>query len=316
MKITITRPIFPDILRMLREKAEVTDNQAGAAWDTTALGARLHGADALLATPIDPIDATVLAAAPRLKVVANIGVGYDNIDTVACKARGVIVTNTPGVVDDATADLAFSLMLAAARRVAEGDRFVRERRWNESTQLPFGLDVHHKALGIIGFGRIGKAIARRARGFDMTITYNNRRRLTAEEEQGLGVAYADFDTLLVNSDFVVLQVPGTQDTRHLIGGRELEKMKPTAVLVNTARGGVVDDEALAAALAGGTIAAAGLDVFEGEPAVSESLLALPNVVLAPHIGTATLETRHAMVMVAARNLLAVLAGGSPLNPVD
>ena len=317
MKITVARQIFPDILQLLREKAEVTDNQAATAIDARELAARAGDADGLLvATGLDFVDAETLAAAPKLKVVANIGVGYDNIDVDACRERGVIVTNTPGVVDDATADLAFSLLLAAARRVVEADRFVREGRWSESSQLGLGLDVHHRTLGIIGFGRVGKTIAKRARGFEMKILYNNRTRLEPEEEAALGVEFAQMDALLGSADFVVLQVPGTPETRHLIGAAALSKMKKTAVLVNTARGGVVDDAALARALAAGEIAAAGLDVFEGEPAIRPELTALPNVVLAPHIGSATLGTRHAMVMLAARNLLAALAGETPPNRVD
>ena len=317
MKITVARQIFPDILQLLREKAEVTDNQAATAIDARELAARAGDADGLLvATGLDFVDAETLAAAPKLKVVANIGVGYDNIDVDACRERGVIVTNTPGVVDDATADLAFSLLLAAARRVVEADRFVREGRWSESSQLGLGLDVHHRTLGIIGFGRVGKTIAKRARGFEMKILYNNRTRLEPDEEAALGVEFAQMDALLGSADFVVLQVPGTPETRHLIGAAALSKMKKTAVLVNTARGGVVDDAALARALAAGEIAAAGLDVFEGEPAIRPELTALPNVVLAPHIGSATLGTRHAMVMLAARNLLAALAGETPPNRVD
>jgi lactate dehydrogenase-like 2-hydroxyacid dehydrogenase len=241
-------------------------------------------------------------------VVANIGVGYDNIDLAACAARGVVVTNTPGVLDDSTADLAFGLMLAAARRIVEGDGFVRGGRWSIASQLPMGLDVHHRTLGIVGFGRIGRAIARRAAGFEMKILYSGRRRLEPDDEARLGATYAPLDDLLAAADFVILQVPGTPETRHLIGAAELARMKRTAVLVNTARGGVVDDAALADALKRGTIAAAGLDVFEGEPQVHPDLVALPNVVLAPHVGSATLATRHAMVQRAAQNLLAVLAG--------
>lgn len=317
MKIAVARQIFPDILELLRAQAEVIDNQAGDAISGEELAARAKDADGLLvATGLDFVDAKLLAGTPKLKVVANIGVGYDNIDVDACRERGVIVTNTPGVVDDATADLAFALMLAAARRVAEADRFVRDGRWSESSQFGLGLDAHHQTLGIIGFGRIGKAIAKRAAGFDMRILYYNRRRMDTAEEARLGVEFADLDTLLGNADFVVLQVPGTPQTHHLIGAAQLSQMKPTAVLVNTARGGVVDDEALAAALANGTIAAAGLDVFEGEPDVNQAITALPNVVCAPHIGSATLGTRHAMVLLAARNLLAALAGEAPPNRVD
>ncbi|NJD33017.1 MAG: D-glycerate dehydrogenase [Gammaproteobacteria bacterium] len=313
--IVVAPPIFPDVLEELRRHARVVDNQSGTPLDAMTLAARLAEADGLLAFALNPVTAEVLAAAPGLRVVANIGVGYDNIDVAACNSRGVIVTNTPGVVDDATADLAFGLMLAAARRIVEGDRFVREGSWTPKAQLPMGLDVHHRTLGIVGFGRIGRAIARRAVGFDMTVLYHNRRRLEAGEETTLGVSYASLEDLLEKADFIVLQVPGTAETRHLIGAAELARMKRTAVLVNTARGGVVDEQALVEALKRGRIAAAGLDVFEGEPDVNPDLRNLPNVVLAPHVGSATLATRHAMVWRAARNLLAVLAGQEPPDRV-
>jgi gluconate 2-dehydrogenase len=314
--IVVARPIFPDVLQELRRHARVLDNQAGAALDAASLAPRLAAADGLLLSAADPVTDDLLRAAPRLRVVANIGAGYDNIDIAACTARHVIVTNTPGVVDDSTADLAFALVLAAARRITEGDGFVRTGHWSMVSQFPMGLDVHHRTLGIVGFGRIGRAIARRAAGFEMKVLYHNRHRLDPAEEARLGVAYADFASLLAGSDFVVVQVPGTTGTDHLIGAAELGRMKRTAVLVNTARGGVVDDVALAAALKQGVIAAAGLDVFEGEPRVHPELLTLPNVVLAPHIGSATLATRHAMVQRAASNLLAVLAGTEPPDRVN
>lgn len=314
-KIIVARPIFPDVLARLRGAADVVDNQSGAAFDAGAMTARLSDADALLVSAMDPVTPAMLAAAPRLRVIANIGVGYDNIDVAACAARGIVVTNTPGVVDDATADTAFALLLAAARRIVEGDAFVRGGRWTATSQLPMGLDVHHRTLGIVGFGRIGRAIARRASGFEMKVLYHNRRRLDPDEEARLGVVHADLDDLLATADFVVLQVPGTSETHHLIGAAQLARMKRSAVLVNTARGGVVDDVALADALRRGIIAAAGLDVFEGEPDVHPDLLTAPNVVLAPHVGSATLATRHAMVARAAANLLAVLAGDEPTDRV-
>ena len=314
--VVVVRPIFPDVLEELRRHARVLDNQAGATLDARTRASRLAEADGLMVSAADPVTPEIIQAAPRLRVVANIGVGYDNIDTAACAARGVVVTNTPGVVDDATADLAFGLMLAAARRVVEGDGFVRAGRWSLESQLPMGLDVHHRTLGIVGFGRIGRAIARRAAGFEMKILYHNRHRLDPDEETRLGVAFADLDTLLATSDFVVVQVPGNPGTHHLIGAVELARMKRSAVLVNTARGGVVDDAALADALQRGTIAAAGLDVFEGEPEVRPGLLGLPNVVLAPHVGSATLATRHGMVQRAALNLLAVLSGAEPPDRVN
>jgi len=237
------------------------------------MAARLPDADALLTSAMDAVTPAMLAAAPRLRVIANIGVGFDNIDVAACAARGIVVTNTPGVVDDTTADTAFALMLAAARRIVEGDAFVRGGRWTATSQLPMGIDVHHRTLGIVGLGRVGRAIARRASGFDTKVLYHNRRRLDPAEEARLGVAYSDLDSLLASADFVVLQVPGTSETHHLIGAAQLARMKRSAVLVNTARGGVVDDAALADALRRGIIGAAGLDVFEGEPDVHPDLLA-------------------------------------------
>jgi gluconate 2-dehydrogenase len=309
--LVVRRPIFPDVLAELRRHATVIDSQSGTALEGKVLADALAVADVLMVPATEPVDASLLAAAPQLRLVANIGVGYDNIDVPACTARGVRVTNTPGVLDDATADFAFALLLAAARRVAEGDAFVRAGTWSAGTTLAMGLDVHHRVLGIVGLGRIGRAIVQRAHGFDMKVVYHNRHPLTLDEERQLGVTYAALDELLVTADFVLLQVPSSPATHHLIGAAELAKMKTTAVLVNTARGGVVDDAALAEALRKGTIAAAGLDVFENEPGVHAGLLSLRNVVLAPHAGSATLATRHAMVRRAADNVIAALTGAAP-----
>jgi gluconate 2-dehydrogenase len=314
--IVVRRPIFPDILATLRGHGRVVDNQSGTSLEGDALAAALAVADALLVPASEPVGSALLDAAPRLRIVANIGVGHDNIDVPACTARAVMVTNTPGVLDDSTADLAFALMLAAARRVAEGDAFVRTGAWTSGVTFGMGLDVHHRTLGIVGLGRIGRAIVRRARGFDMKVIYHNRHRLPAAEEQQLGVAHAGLDELLGAADFVVLQTPLSSTTRHLIGAAQLGRMKKTAVLVNTARGGVVDDAALADALKSGVIGAAGLDVFEDEPRVHPDLLTLPNVVLAPHVGSATLATRHAMVLCAAGNIIAALTGAQPPNLIN
>ncbi len=276
-----------------------------------------RGASGILATATDKIDGEVMdAAGEGLKVVANMAVGYDNIDVKAAEERGVVVTNTPGVLDETTADVAFMLMLAAARRLGEGERLLRAGRWEwwGPKQLR-GLDVWGKKLGIVGMGRIGQAVARRARGFGMEILYHNRSR-KEDAENELGARYLGLEDLLRESDFVSIHTPLTGETRHLIGKRELDLMKPTAVLVNTSRGPVVDEGSLADALESGRIFAAGLDVYEEEPKVHPKLLELENVVLAPHIGSASMETRDKMATLAAENLRAVLSGEPAKTPVD
>lgn len=315
-KIATIRPLPADILQLLRQNGEVIDNQAGIAFDNAGLIGHIADADAVLVSALDRIDAEVIAACPKLRVIANIGVGYNNINVPVCSARGIMVTNTPGSVDDATADLAFGLMLATARRLVETDRFVRSGQWSAGVMPMMGLDIHHRVLGIVGLGRIGKAIARRARGFDMDIRYFNRKPLATAEEDDLQVRYQELPELLRESDFVLLQVPYAADTHHLIGAAELASMKRSAILINTARGGVVDDAALIEALKNSTIAGAGLDVFENEPKLHPGYIELDNVVLAPHIGSATAATRHAMAMQAARNLVAALSGTPPdlVNP--
>jgi gluconate 2-dehydrogenase len=315
-RIAVLRPLPPDLIAMLREQGEVIDNPAVTVFDAEALAGRLADADAALVTALDRIDADIVSHCPKLRVIANIGVGYNNIDVDACTARGILVTNTPGSVDDATADLAFGLMLAASRRLVAADRFVRSGNWRADTPPLMGLDVHHRVLGIIGLGRIGKVIARRARGFDMEVRYFNRTPLAAGEEAALQVRYQDMHALLRESDFVVLQTPYSAETHHLIGAHELATKKKTAVLVNTARGGVVDDAALVEALHNRVIAAAGLDVFKNEPRLNPAFLELDNMVLAPLIGSATGATRHAMAQQAVCNLVAALNGMPPdaVNP--
>jgi glyoxylate reductase len=276
----------------------------------------VRGANGILSTATDKIDGEVMdAAGEGLKVVANMAVGYDNIDVKTAKERDVVVTNTPGVLDETTADVAFMLMLAAARRLGEGERLLRAGRWEwwGPKQLR-GLDVWGKKLGIVGMGRIGQAVARRARGFGMEILYHNRSRKEGAENE-LGARYLGLEDLLRESDFVSIHTPLTEETRHLIGKRELDLMKPTAVLVNTSRGPVVDEAALADALESGRIFAAGLDVYEEEPKVHSRLLGLENVVLAPHIGSASMETRDRMATLAAENLRAVLSGEPAKTPV-
>lgn len=306
-RIVVTRQIFPDQLERLRQVAEVVDNQAAAALDSAALIERMASADAALVTVFDPITAALLQRAPRLKVVSSVGAGADHIDHAACASAGVVVTTTPGVVDHPTADLAFALLLSVARRVCEANAYVRAGQWTGPVTPLFGLDVHHRTLGIVGLGRIGREIARRASGFEMKVVYAQRQRASALDEQACAAQRLPLQELLAVADFVVVQVPFTPETHHLIGAAELALMKKTAVLINTARGGVVDDIALAAALKAGTIAGAGLDVVEGEPLVNAELLSAPNLTLLPHLGSATQATRHAMVAMAVDNLIACLA---------
>jgi len=272
----------------------------------------------VMATVMDKFDEATLAQAPDLKVISNIAVGYNNIDVPAATQRGIRVTNTPGLLDDTTADLTWALLMAAARRIAEGDAYVRAGEWKIAfgVQYFLGQDIHHATLGVIGMGRIGQAIARRAGGFDMRVIYHNRSRLAEEEEKRLDATWVERDRLLAESDFVVVMAPYSPATHHLIGAAEIAKMKPTAILVNTARGGVVDDAALVEALREKRIAGAGLDVFEGEPKVNPGYLGLRNVVMTPHIGSASRATRLVMCNTAAANMMAVLDGREPPNPVN
>lgn len=275
------------------------------------------GADAVLTLLHDRVDDELLAAAgPQLSCVANLAVGYDNIDLAAAARHGVTVTNTPGVLDDATADLTLGLILAATRRLAEGDRLVRSgRQWSWGMGFMLGRGLQGKRLGIVGLGGIGRKVAERARAFGMEVAYHSRHPAPTEVEEALGAERLPLERLLATAEVVSLHTPLTEETRHLIGAAELEAMKETAVLINAARGPVVDEAALAAALAEGQIAAAGLDVYEHEPRVEPALLSLDNVVLVPHLGSATVETRTAMAVLAARNAISVLSGQGPLTPV-
>jgi gluconate 2-dehydrogenase len=313
-QLLVTRAVFDETLAYLVQHCEVESNQADVPLDQRALERRLQGKQGVVCSLTDRIDAELIERCPELKVVSNIAVGYNNIDLAACTARGVMATNTPGVLDDSTADLAWTLMLAAARRLTEVEAYVRTGLWQGwRLQQWLGIDVHHATLGIVGMGRIGQAIARRAAGFEMHVIYHNRNRLTAGIEQDLKAAYVSMDELLGQADFVVLQVPYSPQTHHLIGEAELKKMKPSAILINSTRGGVVDDAALIQALKAGTIRAAGLDVYENEPKLNPEFLELKNVALAPHIGSSTEATRRAMAMTAARNAVAALTGGTPPN---
>ena len=309
--VLVCRAVFPDIIDRLREHFEVETNEADGVWTQPELIAHLQGKAGVFVTGTQPIDTALLAACPELRVVCSMAVGYNNIDVPACTARGVLVSNAPDVLTETTADFGFALMMAAARRITESEHFLRSGAWTKWTVEAFaGADVHGATLGVLGMGRIGQAIARRgALGFGMKVLYHNRSRLDAAVEAALGARWVDKETLLRESDHLVIVVPYSAASHHLVGAAELALMKPGATLTNIARGGIVDDTALAQALRERRIAAAGLDVFEGEPAVHPELLALPNVVLTPHIASASIPTRRAMANLAVDNLLAALGVG-------
>ena len=317
-RILVTRRIFPEVIATLRERFEVEHNDEDRPWPQEELAKRAADKQGLLATVMDRIDDPVLAAAPGLKVVSNIAVGTNNVDIAACTKRGIRVTNTPGVLDDTTADLAWALLMAAARRIAECDAAVRRGEWKVAFSMSafLGTDLHHATLGLIGMGRIGRTVARRAMGFDMRVIYHDVHRIPEADERRLQATYVERDRLLADADFIIVMVPYSEQTHHLIGAAELAKMKPSAMLVNTSRGGIVDDAALVEALRAGRIAGAALDVFEGEPKLNEGYLALANVVLTPHIGSATHATRMKMCETAVANLTAALEGRSPPNLVN
>jgi gluconate 2-dehydrogenase len=315
--VLVTRKVFDDVVDRLRAHFDVQTNEPDESWPQAELIRRLQGKAGAFITGSDKIDATLLSACPGLKVVCSMAVGYNNIDVAACSAHGVVATNAPGVLTETTADLGFGLMMAAARRFSETERFLRSGQWNRwAVDMFCGTDVHGATLGILGMGRIGQAIARRgALGFGMQVVYHNRSRLAPELEAPLGARYVGKDELLAESDHLVIAMPYSPEAHHIIGAAELVRMKPTATLTNVARGGLVDDAALVQALRNQRIAAAGLDVYEGEPSVHPGLLDLPNVVLLPHIGSATLATRRAMANLAADNLIGVLTTGCALTPV-
>src|SRR5438309_6459193 len=291
-------------------------NDSDAPLSKAELISRLKGKDGLICHILNAIDDEVLAATPTLKVVANVAVGYNNIDVAAARRRGVVVTNTPDVLTETTADFAWALLMTSARRVLEADRFVRVGQWQRwQWDLLWGADVHGKTLGVVGFGRIGRAVARRAIGFNMRVLYQDAVRADAAVERELHATRADLEELLRESDFVSLHTPLLPETRHLMNARTLRLMKKSAILVNASRGPVVDEAALVQALQERWIAGAGLDVFEDEPKVNPGLIPLANVVLAPHIASASSDTRVAMAMLAVRNCLAVLDGKPPLTPV-
>jgi glyoxylate reductase len=315
-KVFVTRPLPGEVLERLRAQCEVVVHPHDARIPQEQLAESCRDVEGLLVVSAG-VSAEVLAQAPKLRVVANCGVGYDNINVAACTQRRIVVTNTPGVLTETTADLAFALLMAVARRVAEGDRFVREGHWlHWEWRLLWGADIFGKTLGIYGLGRIGQAVARRGRGFAMRILYHDPIRPPEAVERELAARYVDRTTLLRESDFLSLHVPLTADTRRLIRAQDFASMKCTAFLINAARGKVVDEAALVEALQSKQIAGAGLDVFEDEPHVHPGLMKLDNVVLMPHVGSATAETRLKMASLAVENLLAALEGRRPPNVVN
>jgi gluconate 2-dehydrogenase len=317
-KILVARAIFPEALAKLEESFEVRSNQDDRIFTPEELQKELANVVGALVAGSERIDANALANAKDLKVVSNISVGYNNFDVPAISAAGVMATNTPDVLTDTTADFGFALLMATARRITESEHWVRNGHWDKWSIVnnPLGMDLHHSTIGIIGMGRIGQGIAKRALGFGMNVIYHNRSRLSEADEKACGAKYVSKEELLKTADHVVLVLPYTAQSHHTIGAKEIALMKPSATLVNIARGGIVDDVALAQALKENKIFAAGLDVFEGEPNVHPDLLKLSNVVLAPHIASATEKTRRAMVDLAIENLRAALLGKRPPSLIN
>ena len=317
-KILVTRAIFPDQLTQLEKAFEVRSNQADQVFTPAELQKELSSVVGALVTGSERIDASALLNAKDLKIAANISVGYNNFDVPAMSSAGVMATNTPDVLTDTTADFGFALLMATARRITESEHWIRNGQWDKWSIVhnPLGMDLHHSTIGIIGMGRIGQGIAKRALGFGMKVIYHNRSRLSSEDEKACGATYVSKEDLLRTADHVVLVLPYTAQNHHTIGAPEIALMKPTATLVNIARGGIVDDGALAKALQAGKIFAAGLDVFEGEPQVHPELLKCSNIVLAPHIASASEKTRRAMVDLAVENLRAALDGKRPPSLIN
>ena len=315
--ILISRSLPTEAVTRARARAEVDVNETDAPLPRNELIRRLQGRQGLVCMISETIDEELLAACPDLKVASNVAVGFNNIDVAAATKRGVVVTNTPDVLTETTADFAWSLLMAIARRVVEADRYVRDGRFDQwKNMLLLGGDIHGKTLGIVGFGRIGRAMARRAQGFRMRVLYQDAVAADSATERDLRASRTDIAALLRESDFVTLHTPLLPETRHLINAQSLRTMKKTAYLINASRGPVVDEAALALALKEGWIAGAGIDVFEDEPKVHPGLIGLPNVVLAPHIGSASWETRLQMANLAVDNCLAVLEGRTPPTPVN
>ncbi|MDW5441999.1 D-glycerate dehydrogenase [Polaromonas sp. SM01] len=317
-KILVARAIFPEVIARLEQHFEVEPNLTDESWSKAQMIEKLQGKDGAFTTGSDRIDADVLAACPNLKICANMAVGYNNFDLDAMTAAGVLATNAPDVLTETTADFGFALLMATARRVTESEHYLRAGKWNKwSYDMFAGSDIHGSTLGVLGMGRIGQGIAKRgAFGFGMTVIYHNRSRLDAALEAECKASYVSKEELLRTADHVVLVLPYSPASHHTIGAAELALMKPTATLVNIARGGIVDDAALAKALRDKTISAAGLDVYEGEPKVHPDLLTVPNVVLTPHIASATVPTRLAMANLAVDNLIGFFKEKRPLTPLN
>jgi gluconate 2-dehydrogenase len=316
--ILVARAIFPEVLEMLSQHFQVESNQSDEVLSAEVLKQKMHGKVGALTTGSERIDVALLQANPQLKIVANMAVGFNNFDVPAMTEAGVLATNTPDVLTETTADFGFGLLMATARRMTESEHYLRQGLWTKwSYDMFAGAEVHGSTLGIIGMGRIGQGIAKRAaHGFGMRVIYHNRSRLSADLEAACKATYVSKEELLRTADHVMLVVPYSAESHHTIGAKELGSMKPSATLVNIARGGIVDDAALAVALKNKQIAAAGLDVFEAEPALNPALLTVPNVVLTPHIASSTVKTRLAMAQLAADNLVSFFATGKALTPLN
>jgi glyoxylate reductase len=310
----VTRKVFDETLQVLSKHFDVESNQRDIPFTPVQLVKKLQGKAGAITLLTDSIDERLLAQSPDLKIVCNIAVGFNNIDVKACTRRAILVTNTPGVLDDTTADFTWCLLLAAARRIVEADNFLRAGKWKGWVFTHFmGQDVHGKTLGILGLGRIGKGVARRAKGFNMRVIYHDPTRVDEATERELGVMYVDKRTLLRESDFVSLHVPLVPETTHYISHSEFALMKKSAILINASRGPVVDEKALVKALKEGKIAGAGLDVYEKEPKFERALTRMKNIVLAPHIASSSIETRQKMATIAVQNCIAGLSGQRPPN---
>jgi glyoxylate reductase len=315
-RVLLMHPFLDPGPAILAEAAEVVTYPAGGPLDEASIRQAAEGCIGIVSQLMDPIRETVLST-PGLKIVSNVAVGFDNIDVAAATAHKVMVTNTPGVLDDATSDFAFTLLMSTARRVVEADNFTRQGKFKGwAIDMMLGADVFGATLGLIGIGRIGRGVAHRAKGFNMRVLYYDPNPLTPEAERGLGVARVDLGRLLSESDFVSVHVPLTTETQHMLSTAQFGQMKSSAILINTSRGPVVDEAALVQALAAKKIAGAGLDVYEREPAVHPGLVSMPNVVLAPHIASATVRTRSEMSAMAARNMATAARGGRPPNLVN
>jgi lactate dehydrogenase-like 2-hydroxyacid dehydrogenase len=315
--VLVTKRIYPEAIEYLKEHVDLDYAESDDGLTAEELAQRIAGKQAVVSQLTDKFTAAVIDQADELRIIANVAVGFDNIDVSAAVRRKILVTNTPDVLTDTTADFAFALLMAAARRVVEGHHFVHSGQWTKwRIDTLVGQDVHHRTLGIFGMGRIGQAVARRGRGFEMRVLYHDAVRASEAVERELGVEFVSADDLLRESDFVSLHVPLLPQTRHMMGAKQFRLMKPTAILVNTSRGPVVDEAALAAALEKRIIAGAGIDVFENEPRVHPALLKVDSAVLAPHIASASVDTRRRMSIMAAENAVAALEGTRPANLVN